>query len=60
VTIELPFERNTAYLSAISGLRTIIFVQNSSIEVNGRSTVSLGRTPSVRSKRVPLLLSCEN
>jgi hypothetical protein len=43
VVIELPFERNTAYLSRFSCVKNVTFVQNSSIQVNGGSTVSLVR-----------------
>jgi hypothetical protein len=45
--IQLPFERNTAYLSGFSSVRNITFVENSSIEVNERTTVSLLRKPSM-------------
>jgi hypothetical protein len=41
--IELAFERNTAYLSGFSIVRNITFVQNSSIEVKGRSNISFVR-----------------
>jgi hypothetical protein len=40
---ELIFERNTAYASEISNVRDINFLQNSSIPVKGRSTISLVR-----------------
>jgi hypothetical protein len=45
--IELPFERVTPYPSVFSSARNVTFVQNSSIQVNGRSPVSLGRKPSI-------------
>jgi hypothetical protein len=35
------FKRNTAYISGFSVARNIIFLQNSPLLVNGRSTVSL-------------------
>jgi hypothetical protein len=38
---------NTAYPSVFSSVRNIAFVQNSSIQVNGRSTVTLGIKPSM-------------
>jgi hypothetical protein len=41
--IELPFERNTAYLLGFSSVRNISFLQNSSIQVNWGNTVSLGK-----------------
>jgi hypothetical protein len=41
--IELPFERNTALLSGFSSVTNITFVQSNSIQVNGRSTISLVR-----------------
>jgi hypothetical protein len=36
-------ESSTAYLSVFSGVRIITFVQNSPIELNVRSTASIGR-----------------
>jgi hypothetical protein len=45
--IELPIERNTADLSGFSSGRNIHSVQNSSIQVTGRSTEYLGRKPSM-------------
>jgi hypothetical protein len=45
--IEQTFERNTAYLSGFPCVRNITFVQNISIQVNGRSTVSLVRKSSM-------------
>jgi hypothetical protein len=46
VKIQLACERNTGYLSGISNMRTITFVQNSSIQVNGCSMVSPARKSS--------------
>jgi hypothetical protein len=37
VGIELPFERNTTYLSGYSSVRNITFVQNTSIQLNGEA-----------------------
>jgi hypothetical protein len=37
----VDFVRNTAYLSGISNVKNMTFVQNSSIQVDGRNTVSL-------------------
>jgi hypothetical protein len=45
--IELLFEKSTAYLSEFSSVRNITFVQNSSIQVSGRFTVSPGRKASM-------------
>jgi hypothetical protein len=47
VRIELTFERNTAYLSGFQCVSNISFVQNSSIQMKGRSTVYLVRKPSI-------------
>jgi hypothetical protein len=59
--IELPFERNIAYLSGFSNVKNITFVQNSSIQMNGRSSVSHGRKPSVlESGWSYILFPCEN
>jgi hypothetical protein len=44
---EWTCERNTAYLSVFSWMRNITFVQNGSIQVNGRRTLSLVRTLSM-------------
>jgi hypothetical protein len=41
VRTELSFERNTANVYGFSNVRNITFAQNSSIHMNGRSTVSL-------------------
>jgi hypothetical protein len=49
---ELPFERNTAYLSGFLSVRNISFVQNSSIHVKGRSSVSWKKTTYVRSTMI--------
>jgi hypothetical protein len=38
---------NTAYLSGFLSVRNITFVQNSPIQVKGRSSVSVGRKPSM-------------
>jgi hypothetical protein len=43
---ELPFDRNTAYFSG-SSVKNITIVQNCTFQVNGRSTVSLVRKPSM-------------
>jgi hypothetical protein len=43
VRIELTLKRNIASLSGFYSVKNIIFVQNSSFQVNGRSTVSLVR-----------------
>jgi hypothetical protein len=59
MTIELSFERDTAYL-VFSSVRNITFVQNSFIQVNGRSTISLGRKPSVLEAAGPCKLIFEN
>jgi hypothetical protein len=45
--IELPVERNTAYLSVFSCVWNITIVPNSSIQVNGRNTVSIVRKASM-------------
>jgi hypothetical protein len=45
--IEVPFDRNTAYLSDFSRGRNITFVQNGSIKVNGRRTFCLIRKKSI-------------
>jgi hypothetical protein len=42
-----PFERNILYLSGFSIVRNITSVQNTSIQVKGRSIESLGRKPSM-------------
>jgi hypothetical protein len=47
VRIELPFARNTAYLSGFSSSGNINIVQHSSIQVMGRSSVSLVRKRSM-------------
>jgi hypothetical protein len=59
--IELPFERNTPYFSGFESVRNITFVENSSIQVNGRSTVSFGRKSSMLEARgASTLFPCEN
>jgi hypothetical protein len=45
VKTELPFDRNKAYLSGFSSVININFAQNSSIQVNGGSTILLLRKP---------------
>jgi hypothetical protein len=40
--IELPFDRNTVYNGGLSNVRNNTFVQNGSIQVNVRSSISLG------------------
>jgi hypothetical protein len=49
--IELPSERNTAYLLGFSSVKNITIVQNSSIQVSGISLVDLGRKPSMLEAR---------
>jgi hypothetical protein len=44
--IELPFDRNIVYNWGLSNMRHITFVQNSTIQVDGKSTVCLVRKPS--------------
>jgi hypothetical protein len=59
--IELPVERNTPYLSVFSYVRIITFVQNSSIQVNGRSSISLVRKATMLEAGGSIILfSCEN
>jgi hypothetical protein len=59
--IELPFERKTAYLCGFSSVRNKTFVQNSSIKVNGRSSVSVGRKLSMlETGGCSTLFPCEN
>jgi hypothetical protein len=59
--IELPFEGNTVYLSGFSSVRNTTFVQNSPIQVNGRSTLFLGRKPSMlEAGGSSTLFLCEN
>jgi hypothetical protein len=61
VRTELPFENNTAYLSGYSCLRSITFVQNSSIQVNRRRTISLVRKLSVlEAGGSSTIFPCEN
>jgi hypothetical protein len=47
VRIELPFAKNTAYLSGFSRSGNINIVQHSSIQVTGRSSVSVVRKSSM-------------
>jgi hypothetical protein len=58
--IKLNFERDTAYLWGYSSVKIINFVQNASIQVKVRSTVSLVRDPSMLEPEGPsTLFSCE-
>jgi hypothetical protein len=45
--IALLYEGNTAYFTGFSNVTNITFVENSSIKVKGRISVSLGRKPSI-------------
>jgi hypothetical protein len=56
VRIELVFKRNTAYLSGLESVRNITFVPNSSIQLNGTSTVCLGRKLSMVESEGPSTL----
>jgi hypothetical protein len=59
--IELHFERNTAHHSGLSRMRNITIVLNNSTEVNGRSTVFLGRkSPMLERGGTSILFPCEN
>jgi hypothetical protein len=59
--IELPFERNTDYLSGFSSVRNSSLVEKGSIQVNGRSTVYVGRKPSrLEAGGSGTLFPCEN
>jgi hypothetical protein len=61
MVIELPLESNTAYLSGFPCVRNITFVQHSSVQVNGRSTVSLVRkSPMLEAGGFSTLFRCEN
>jgi hypothetical protein len=59
--IEFPFERNAAYLSWFLNVRNITFMQNSSIQVKGRSSVSFVRKQSMlEAGGSSTLFPCEN
>jgi hypothetical protein len=59
--IELAYEKNTAYFSGFSSGRNIHLLQNISIQVTWRTTISLGRKPSILEAEVSCtLFPCEN
>jgi hypothetical protein len=59
--IELPFERNTAYISGFSSGRNIHFLQKSTIQFTWGNTVSLGKkTIYVRSRSIRNIVFLEN
>jgi hypothetical protein len=60
VRLHLASERNTAYLSGISNVRSITFVWNSSIQVNGSNTVSpVRKSSTLEAGGSSTLFSCE-
>jgi hypothetical protein len=66
--VQLPLERNAAYLLGFSSVRNItspssihLNVANSCIQVNGRCTLSPGRKPSMLEEGwSSILFPCEN